>query len=248
MTKMVVDTHTHTIASGHAYSTIIENCREAANKGIKIIGMADHGPKMPGGPHLFHFGNLHSIPEFIDGVEILKGCEANIIDYTGKLDIPDTRLNKLELVIASLHDVCIISGSVKDNTRAYIGAMRNKNVDIMGHPGNPAFPIDITEVLKAALDYNVMIEINNSSLGVSRPGSIDNCRLIASKAAELGNIITIGSDAHICYKIGEFDKAISIIQEAGIEEEKVINIDENKIRKYLKDKGKLKNKSYYNSI
>lgn len=72
MKKLVVDTHTHTVASGHAYSTIIENCIEASKKGIELIAMTDHGPAMPGGPHIFHFGNLKVIPRYIHGVEVLK--------------------------------------------------------------------------------------------------------------------------------------------------------------------------------
>lgn len=242
MKKLVVDTHTHTVASGHAYSTIIENCIEAQKKGIELIGMTDHGPAMPGGPHIFHFGNLKVIPESIHGVEILKGVEANIIDYDGKIDIDEERISKLNLVIASLHDVCISPGSIKDNTKAMINAMKSGYVDIIGHPGNPMFPIDIDEVLDAALYYDVMIEINNSSLGVSRIGSYENCSLIAKKAAEKGNIIALGTDAHICYSIGEFKKAVEIIENAGIDDEHIINCDKERLKNYLINKGKLKKK------
>jgi len=57
-----IDVHTHTIASGHAYTTLLENAREAANKGMRVLGVSDHGPKMPGGPHIFYFSNLRVIP------------------------------------------------------------------------------------------------------------------------------------------------------------------------------------------
>lgn len=242
MRKLVVDTHTHTIASGHAYSTIIENCLEAGKKGMHMIAMTDHGPAMPGGPHLFHFGNLKVIPDFIHGVEVLKGVEANIIDYDGKLDLDEKRLSYLDIVIASLHDVCITPGSVKDNTKAIIGAMKSGYVDIIGHPGNPLFPIDLDEVLNAALEYNVLIEINNSSFSVSRPGSCENCSMIARRAAEKGNILTVGSDAHICYSIGNFKKAIEVIEKAGVDDDHIIGNDEEKLRRFLLSKGKLKNR------
>jgi len=51
--NLLLDTHTHTVASGHAYGTIMENAKEASKKGLKLICMTDHGPKMPGGPHIF---------------------------------------------------------------------------------------------------------------------------------------------------------------------------------------------------
>ncbi len=46
--KYLVDTHTHTIVSGHAYTTFLENVEEASNIGLKVLGTTDHGPSMPG--------------------------------------------------------------------------------------------------------------------------------------------------------------------------------------------------------
>lgn len=238
MRKMVIDTHTHTISSGHAYSTLAENCSEAASKGMKLIAITDHGPAMPGGPHIFHIGNQKVYPRFINGVEVLKGVEANILNYDGKIDIEERVLSKLEIVIASLHDQCIKPGNIKENTGAIIGAMKNKYVDIIAHPGNPVFPIEIDEVLRAAMEYNVLIEINNSSLGMSRAGSEENCRRIAERAAFYGNMIAIGSDAHICFAIGEFDKALGLVKNAGIKDENIINTHEDKLKDFLRKRGK----------
>jgi len=231
--NVVIDTHTHTVASGHAYSTLIENCIEAAKNSMKMIVMTDHGPAMPGGPHIFHFGNLKVIPEEIKGVRVLKGVELNIIDYDGKVDLDDIRLSKLDFVIASLHDVCIQPGSKVENTRAMIGAMKNKYVCAIAHPGNPVFEIDIDEVLKAAKEYNVLIEINNSSFTTSRPGSYDNCKRIAYKALENGNMLTLGSDAHICYEVGRLDKAIKLLEELGADEKYIINCDVDRLINFL---------------
>ena len=78
--ELLVDLHTHTVSSGHAYNTITENALAASRRGLKLLGMTDHGPSMPGAPHLYHFGNLSIIPEEISGVKILPGVEANIIN------------------------------------------------------------------------------------------------------------------------------------------------------------------------
>lgn len=153
--KSILDVHTHTVASGHAYSTIIENAKEASNKGIKVLGVADHGPKMPDGPHIFYFLNLEVLPRKLYGVEILRGCEANIIDYEGNIDIPEKIANKLDYMIVSLHEPCIKPGTIEENTNALIKAMDNKNIMIIGHPGNPNFPIDEEKVVLKAKEKNM---------------------------------------------------------------------------------------------
>ena len=52
------DLHTHTIASGHAYSTIKEMANSAKEKGLKLLGITEHAPTMPGTCHEFYFQNF----------------------------------------------------------------------------------------------------------------------------------------------------------------------------------------------
>lgn len=238
MLKFLVDTHCHTISSGHAYSTITENAETAAEKGLKLIAMTDHGPAMPGGPHIFHIGNQKIIPDYIKGIRVLKGVEANIMDFGGGLDLPDKYLRNLEIVIASFHDVCIAPGSVEENTSALVAAMRNPYVDIIAHPGNPYYPIDIDRLIRCAYDTGTLIEINNSSFIGSRLGSADNCRRIAAKAKEKGVLLTAGSDSHICYDVGKFNKIEEVFKEIGMPEELIINTDPQKFIDYLNKRGR----------
>lgn len=232
--EYIIDTHTHTIASGHAYSTLIENAKAASAKGLKALAVTDHGVAMPGGPHMFYFGNLKVIPEEIEGVRIFKGIEANIMNYEGKLDMPDRILKRLDVVIASLHDACIKPGTKEENTRAILKAMDNKNVDIIGHSGNPAFEIDIDAVVERAKEKDVLIEINNSSFRTSRIGSYDNCYKIAKKAKEVGATMVIGSDAHICYDIGNFEKAHELIEKLQIPDNLILNLWPEKLKRFCK--------------
>lgn len=234
----VIDVHTHTIASGHAYTTLLENAKEAANKGIKILGVSDHGPKMPGGPHIFYFGNLRVVPKELFGVRILKGCEANIIDFEGNIDIPERVQDSLDYMIASLHDVCIEPGTVEENTKAYLGAMDNPNIMIIGHPGNPRFEIDCETVVKKAKEKDIIIEINNSSFKGARKGCEENCYNIARLCRDNGVKIMFGSDAHTCFQVGEFEDAINLIKDLEIPEELIMNTDECKFLNYLTNKGK----------
>lgn len=238
--KYVVDVHTHSIVSGHAYTTLLENVKEAARKGIKILGTTEHGPKMPGGPNIFYFANIQAIPREIEGLTILRGCEANIIDFEGDIDIPEKIQEKLDIMIASLHDVCMEPGTIEENTRALLKVMDNPNVHIIGHSGNPAFPIFQEEVVKKAKEKDVLIELNNSSFVSSRKGSDVNCTQIAELCKKYGVKIIIGSDAHTCFNIGEFDVVHKLLQNIDMPMELVMNTDEFKLLKYLKKKGKLK--------
>lgn len=236
--KFLVDTHCHTVSSGHAYSTITEIAETAAEKGLKLIAMTDHGPAMPGGPHIFHIGNQRVIPDYIKDVRVLKGVEANILDYEGGLDVPESYLKKLDIVIASFHDVCIAPGSVEENTNALIAAMKNPYVDIIAHPGNPYYPVDIERLIQCAYETGTLIEINNSSFTGSRKGSEENCRRIAAKAKEKGVLLAAGSDCHICYDVGKFNKVEEIFEELAMPEELVINTDPMKLIDYLRKKGR----------
>ncbi|MCR3760536.1 phosphatase [Clostridium felsineum] len=239
--KYLIDLHTHTIVSGHAYTTLLENIKQASEVGIKIMGTSEHGPKMPGAPHIWYFGNMDKIPREVYGVTVLKGCEANILNINGELDIPEIIQNKLDYIIASLHDVCIEPGDKEYNTTAVLNAMDNPNIDILGHLGNPVYPIDIDAIVDKAKEKNILIEINNGSLSGSREGSYDNCIKIAQACKEKGVRVILGTDSHISFTIGNFDKVKELVDSAKMPEELIMNTNEKKIVEYLKGKGKLEN-------
>jgi putative hydrolase len=233
--KIVVDTHTHTIASGHAYSTIQEMAAEAAKKNIEAFAVTDHGPNMKGGPFLYHFGNLRVVPETINNVRIIKGAEANIIDFSGKLDIPDDYLKRLDFAVASFHDICIEPGSVEDHTNALINVMKNPYIDAIAHPGNPVFQVDIPKVVSAAKEYNKFIEINNDSF-VIRPGSDNNCKEFALECKKQGVKVVCGSDAHISFDVGRFERVLRLFEEIDMSEELVMNTSISNFLEYFRFK------------
>ncbi|MBC7959070.1 MAG: phosphatase, partial [Vallitaleaceae bacterium] len=161
---MLVDLHTHTVASGHAYSTLMENITIAAQKGLKLVGVSDHAPTMPGGPYIYYFQNLRVVPKEIYGVQILKGVEANIIDHEGGIDMSPENLKALDYVIASMHPPCLAPKGKNENTRALLQTMENPYVNIIGHPDDIRFELDYEAVVKGAIRNNVLLEINNGSL------------------------------------------------------------------------------------
>lgn len=238
--KYIVDLHTHSIVSGHAYTTLFENIKQASLNGIKVLGTSEHGPKMAGGPNMVYFSNMKkNIPRELYGVKILRGCEANILDCEGNIDLTEKIQGELDYIIASLHDICIRPGSIEENTKSILNAMNNENIHILGHLGNPAFPIDKEAVVEKAKVTDTIIEINNGSLTGSRKGSEKNCIEIAELCKKNGVKVILGTDSHISLKIGEFEEAGKILSKVNMPEELIMNNNENKIFDYLKKKGKL---------
>lgn len=237
--KYALDVHTHTIASGHAYSTLMENVKAASEKGIKVLGTTEHGITMPHSPHIWYFQNYKVLPRELYGVTMLYGTEANIIDYDGNLDMDDITLSKMDVVIASVHDEVYKVGNIEENTRAFMNTIENGKADIIGHLGNPEVPVDFEEIVKCALKNDVLIEINNSSFTTSRVGSHDNCKKIALLCKSYNVKLIINSDAHFCTLIGEFTQAINMLESIDFPEELIINRDPNELLRRLKKKGKL---------
>lgn len=233
--KIVVDTHTHTLSSGHAYSTVQEMAKEAAVNGIEMFAVTDHGPAMKGAPFLYHFGNLRVIPFELYGVKIVKGVEANIIDYSGNTDMPDEYLKRLDFTMASFHDICITPSSVEEHTNALIEIIKNPLIDAVAHPGNPQFQVDLERVVLAAKENNKLIEINNHSFEV-RTGSDKNCKRFALLCKEHGVRIVCGSDAHISFDVGKFDRLYKMFEDISMPEELVLNTSVVKFEGYLKER------------
>ncbi|MDD2414249.1 MAG: phosphatase [Eubacteriaceae bacterium] len=237
MRPYVLDGHTHTIASGHAYHTLLELAQAANKRGMKAICLTEHGPELPGAPVPVYFSNYRILPPVIENVRIYKGIEANIMDCTGTLDIPKRALPRMEVISASLHELCLKPSTKEKNTEAVLGAAENPNVDWLCHLGNPHYELDYEAILQAAKKYNKLIEINNGSFFI-RKGSAQNCVRIARRCAELDIPIILGTDTHFCTDVGYFPYADRALDLADVPVELIINLDANRLPAYLKAKNR----------
>lgn len=252
MYSIQLDLHTHTIYSGHAFSTIGENVAEAARKGLEAIAMTDHfSPfltprRADGSPDMGPMMNLEALPKTINGVRVLSGVEIDIVDFEGHLAFCDTLPDKhgvsvgerllrtRDIVIASIHMFPgFRDGSFTQNTDLYISVLQNPYVDIIGHPCRPGLPFDHAAVAKAAKEAGKALEINNHSFDV--PESTDNCRALAIKCAEEGTHIVVSSDAHSAWFVGEFGKVAKMLEEIHFPQELIAN---ESLRKFAGLRGK----------
>ena len=233
--KILMDTHTHTNACSHAYSTLVENVAIAKQKGLEGIVMTDHAPAIPDAPHVWHFHCMHVIPREIDGVKVLCGVEANVLNEDGILDMTDFDLEPCDVVIASIHRPCYEGGgggSIEKHTKTWLNVLKNPYVDIIGHSGEEQFKYDYETVIKAAKAAGVCIEINSHSVNV-RYGAEKNCRTIAEICKKLGANIVVASDAHVCFDVGKFDTALQMLREIDFPDELIMNTTAEKFIKYI---------------
>ncbi len=229
--KILIDVHTHTISSGHAYSTINENMQAASEKGLTALAITDHSPGMPGSTHLFHFANLKVIPSELHGVKLLRGVEANIINYEGEIDMPEGILSSLDMVIASLHPPCIEFADEETVTACIEKVMKNPYVNIIGHPGDNRYPMNWERIVKASKETGTLLEVNNASLkpGSFRPGVRENLIMILKYCKQYEVPVVLGSDAHFYTAIGEFKEAIELLEEIDFPENLVLNTNPEKL-------------------
>jgi len=260
MTKIKVDTHTHSIFSGHALGTLWENVKCASMAGMEAICMTDHfgAYSYIDKRHNLNFGaslNFAAIPQSIEGVRILTGSEMDIVDLEGHLAGYDTpyefqqsyntaeyMLEHLEVVIASLHAFTgYRSGSKLDYTRMYCNVAATPGVCIIGHIDRAGLPFEIDPVLITAKEHGTLIEINEHSVAYAcnfADNTNEMTRKIAARCAELEVEVAVGSDAHCPQNVGRFDSALKLLGEIAFPEELIANTTFEKFYKRISLKAK----------
>lgn len=234
--KILAETHTHSNASTHAFASYNEMINAAKEKGMELLSITDHGPAIHDSPYSWHFFTK-SLPYKINGVYVLRGAEANIIDYKGKIDIAPHIINGIAPVIASFHRPVLPPGSKDEVTRAYLSVMNNPHVDILGHCGTAGYEFDIDAVLKEIKRLNKLVEINSHTFKV-RKSSAENCEKIAKRCKDLGVKIVLSTDAHSTFDIGDLKAAKELIERLGIGEELIQNTTAEKFLKHLYENGR----------
>ncbi len=240
---LTADYHTHTTFS-HGKGKVLDNALVAKEKGLKEVGISDHGFAHPA----FGLRN-YKIPKLAEdckratketGVSVLVGIESNIIGTDGTVDLKPKRYDDFDIFLAGIHKLVMFkftswfklgipdllnstfkrdkvsSRLVKENTKTFINVIKNNPVDIITHINFCCYA-DAVEVAKVARDYGTYIELN--------------CKKIHLTDEELFNVantdvkFVIDSDAHTPSRVGEISLIEKTLQRVNINKNQIMNID-----------------------
>lgn len=230
------DMHTHSIASGHGTQcTISGMARTASQRGLRLLGITDHGPATPAAGTPSYFRSLICAPRKRFGLELLYGIELNILDTEGHIDLEPELLDRLDYAIASMHAQNYKNDTRDRNTRAYINAMKHPRVKILGHCDNPQFPADYELLARAAALEGVIFEINEASLAPYgyRGDTRDNNLEILRCCQKYSVPVVLSSDSHGTEHIGDFTCAETFVHEAMFPESLILNNQIPKLKTFL---------------
>lgn len=232
--KFLLDIHTHTLASGHAYGTIREMAAEAKEKGLKLLGLSEHGPNIPGACDPFYFLNLKVVPRELYGVEILHGSEINVLN-NGQLDLEQKYIDCLDYAIVGIHTQCYENVGKDKNTENLISCMKHEKVFFVSHPDDDHTPLDYEKLVPAAKQYHVALEVNNSTFMKieKRWNCIENYKKMLKLCQQYNTPIIVGTDAHDPYWVGDFTLACRFLEEIGFDEKLILNTDVNKLKEFI---------------
>lgn len=233
------DLHIHTNWSD-GVNSIEEIVELAEKKEYQYIAITDHSRnlKIAGGLSVEKLLKqqeiIKQINKFQKKIKIFSGSEVDILP-DGRLDYPDEILQKLDLVIASVHTH--MKQDEEEMTERVIKAIQNPNVDILAHPTGrilgrrEPFKINIEKILKAASENNIALEINAS------PDRLDLNDEYVKMAKELGIMIVINTDAHDPLRLEDIEYGIKVARRAGLEREDILNcLSVNEVEEWLKNR------------
>lgn len=192
------DVHMHTVETD-GRSTIEEMAEAARSRGYKYIAITDHSKNLAFANGLDdkraieHINRIRKANERVDGIKIFAGIEVDIL-VDGQLDLSDSVLAEMDVVIASVHSQ-FNQEPAKMNERL-LKAIENPNTSLIGHPTGrlllrrDAYQFDMDVVLKSAAKYKVAMELN------AYPDRLDLNDRHLRMAKERGVKIVINTDSH----------------------------------------------------
>jgi DNA polymerase (family 10) len=192
------DVHMHTVETD-GRNTIQEMATAAHERGYKYMAITDHSKNLAFANGLDdkraveHIERIHAVNKSTDGIRIFAGIEVDIL-VDGTLDLSDSVLEQMDLVIASVHSH--FNQSAEEMTARLLKAIENPNVSILGHPTGrlllrrDAYAFDMDAVLQTAARNKVAMELN------AYPDRLDLCDRHLRMAKQHGVKIVINTDSH----------------------------------------------------
>ncbi len=221
-----LDSHTHTLASGHAYCTLLEMVRAAADRGLELICITDHAPGMELTTHKDYFLNFRVIDREIYGVRVMMGAELNVMDFDGTVDLPQAAEQSGH---GHRQPAYLVHAPGRRTGGEYSGhGPRHGQLPQDLYPGTPRrrpLSLDYPALVRAAGERGVLLEVNNTSLSpaCSRVNSTANVTEMLKHCRREGVPVVVGSDAHFVSAVGGHQYAQALLDELDFPEELVLN-------------------------
>ena len=230
-----LDVHTHTVMSGHAYSTLQEMVVAAQQKHLDILGITEHAPGIPGTCSPIYFRNLHVVPRQMGDLRLMLGAELNILDTKGTLDLDEYYYCMMDIRIAGIHQLCWEGGTIEENTVGMLAAIRNPWTQIISHPGDGTAELLFEPIVLASKETHTLLEINNSSLNPQRKkdAALRNNLEILRLCKKYEVPVILSSDAHISYAIADYSFIWPLLQETEFPDDLIMNLDTERFLEYI---------------
>lgn len=239
------DVHTHTVFSYHAYSTVEENVRAAHERGLEILGIADHFSPLVSATGEFrdyqHFMNQTCWPRQWMGVTLLRGAEVDIVDLDGgffgaakdrtsgffgeeraPFSLFDECTRNCDYLVASVHEKSFAAEASPEQLSAmYAAAARHPKVLVLGHIGRTGLPFDIDSLLDVVAAQHKLVEVNEHSFDATAgasPAMEARCEAIVRACAERDISIAVNTDAHVSFDVGRAPRALALLERVGFPE------------------------------
>ncbi len=219
------DVHMHTVETD-GRNTIEEMAEAALAHGYKYMAITDHSKNLAFANGLDdkraveHIQRIHEANDKIAGIRIFAGIEVDIL-ADGTLDLSDSVLEQMDIVIASVHSH--FNQSSAEMTDRLLNAVENPNVSLIGHPTGrlllrrDAYSFDVEPVIKSAARQKVAMELN------SYPDRLDLCDRHLRLAKQHGVKIVINTDSHHTSHLDKIRFGILQARRAWLTKEDVLN-------------------------
>jgi len=224
-TNLQGDVHMHTIETD-GRNTIDEMAEAARARGYKYMAITDHSKNLAFANGLDdaraieHIKRIRAASERAHGLRIFAGIEVDILE-DGTLDLSDSVLAQMDIVIASVHSH--FNQSSEEMTARLLKAIGNPNVSIIGHPTGrillrrDAYPYDMDAVLQAAARNKVAMEQN------AYPDRLDLGDRHLRMAKQYGVKIVINTDSHHTSHLEKIRFGVLQARRAWLTPEDVLN-------------------------
>ena len=192
------DVHMHTVETD-GRNTIEEMAQAALERGYKYMAITDHSKNLAmangldDARALAHIKKIHAANQNVSGIRIFAGIEVDIL-ADGTLDLSDSVLAEMDLVIASVHSH--FNQEPQQMTDRLLKAVSNPHVSIVGHPTGrlllrrDAYAYDMEAILREAAKNRVAMELN------AYPDRLDLNDVHLRMAKDRGVKIVINTDSH----------------------------------------------------